>query len=65
VPLDGTGGVDQARAWFQEDFGRLRHVALEPSGQALWLLTSNRDGRGDPVTTTTGSSASRCCRRSD
>ena len=48
VPLDLTGGVDQARTWFQEEFGRLRHVALEPSGQALWLLTSNRDGRGDP-----------------
>ncbi len=29
--------------------GRLRHVTLEPSGMALWILTSNRDGRGDPV----------------
>lgn len=26
-----------------------RHVPLEPSATALWILTSNRDGRGGPV----------------
>lgn len=49
VPLTGTGAVDEAKTWLKGDFGRLRHVALEPSGEALWILTSNRDGRGDPT----------------
>ncbi len=44
----GNGGVRGTRPLLQGQFGRLRHVAYGPDG-ALWLLTSNRDGRGDPV----------------
>ncbi|MFF5079016.1 PQQ-dependent sugar dehydrogenase [Actinoplanes sp. NPDC000266] len=43
VPL--TGG--EPRAEFSGTYGRLRTVAAAPDG-ALWLTTSNRDGRGDP-----------------
>ncbi len=32
---------------FDEQFGRIRNVVQGPDG-ALYLLTSNRDGRGDP-----------------
>ncbi|MEN3272357.1 MAG: hypothetical protein V7636_1118, partial [Actinomycetota bacterium] len=33
---------------FVGTYGRLRHVEQAPDG-SLWLLTSNRDGRGEPV----------------
>lgn len=31
---------------FQNEFGRIRSVAVSPSGDALYFTTSNRDGRG-------------------
>lgn len=43
VNPDGTG----AETLLRGDYGRLRHVAVAPDG-TLWVLTSNRDGRGDP-----------------
>ncbi|GAA3917002.1 PQQ-dependent sugar dehydrogenase [Actinoplanes auranticolor] len=42
VPLDGG----EPRAEFSGRYGRLRTVAVAPDG-ALWLTTSNTDGRGD------------------
>jgi len=48
VPLTADGGVGRARSLLEGDYGRLRHAEVAPDG-ALWLLTSNRDGRGDPT----------------
>jgi glucose/arabinose dehydrogenase len=45
VPLDGRGGVGEPRALLAGEYGRLRAVEVAPDG-ALWILTSNRDGRG-------------------
>ena len=43
VPLKGGAPTSE----FTGEYGRLRTVAIAPDG-ALWLTTSNRDGRGDP-----------------
>jgi glucose/arabinose dehydrogenase len=47
VRLDGER-VTANEALFEERFGRLRTVREGPDG-AMYVLTSNRDGRGDPV----------------
>jgi glucose/arabinose dehydrogenase len=47
VPLQGDR-TGTPRAALQDQYGRLRAVQLAPDG-SLWILTSNRDGRGDPT----------------
>jgi glucose/arabinose dehydrogenase len=39
--------VTSTQVLFDEEFGRLRAVAVSPNGY-LYFTTSNRDGRGDP-----------------
>ncbi|MFI6046828.1 PQQ-dependent sugar dehydrogenase [Nocardia sp. NPDC051321] len=46
VPLR-DGAVGQPRDVLRASYGRLRTVAVAPDG-ALWLTTSNTDGRGEP-----------------
>ena len=46
VPLDGTD-AGEPEAFFGGEHGRIRSVAVAPDG-ALWVATSNTDGRGDP-----------------
>jgi glucose/arabinose dehydrogenase len=43
VPLQGTD-AGKPRAYFAGDFGRIRNVVVAPDG-ALWMTTSNTDGR--------------------
>ena len=47
LSFDSRGQVTRDEALFEGDFGRLRTVVEGPDG-ALYVLTSNRDGRGAP-----------------
>lgn len=47
IPITADG-LGEPQALLEQEFGRLRTVRLGPDG-ALWLTTSNRDGRGDPA----------------
>ncbi|HEV2813433.1 MAG TPA: PQQ-dependent sugar dehydrogenase [Solirubrobacteraceae bacterium] len=46
VPLRGTR-AGRPRRLLRDRYGRIRTVVVAPGG-ALWIATSNRDGRGDP-----------------
>ncbi len=48
LELDNDGTVSEKAQLFAGRYGRLRHVAQAPDG-SLWVLTSSRDGRGDPA----------------
>ena len=48
LKIDENGNVTEREALLQGQAGRLRHVVQAPDG-SLWVLTSNRDGRGSPT----------------
>jgi glucose/arabinose dehydrogenase len=47
VPLTGEVAGRQVR-WLDGEYGRLRTAQIAPDG-ALWVSTSNKDGRGSPT----------------
>jgi glucose/arabinose dehydrogenase len=48
LPLDGAGRPGSPADFLTRAYGRLRTVVAGPDG-ALWLTTSNKDGRGRPT----------------
>lgn len=48
IPVSRAGELGGPRARYENRFGRLRAAVRTPDGAALWLTTSNKDGRGDP-----------------
>lgn len=47
ISPSGSSGEPSAEALFEGEWGRLRNVAEGPDG-TLYVLTNNRDGRGEP-----------------
>ncbi len=45
IPVLGNKKLGEPKEFFKGRFGRLREATLAPDG-SLWLITSNRDGRG-------------------
>ena len=48
LAADGSGALVGSQELYVGAYGRIRHVEQAPDG-SLWLLTSNRDGRGSPI----------------
>ncbi|MGW0807012.1 PQQ-dependent sugar dehydrogenase [Nonomuraea sp. NPDC002799] len=48
VPLGADGAAGRPVAHLTDRYGRLRAVTTAPGGAALWVGTSNKDGRGSP-----------------
>lgn len=47
IPIaDGEAGEPQP--FFTDEYGRIRHVAVAPERNTLWMITNNTDGRADP-----------------
>lgn len=49
IPLTADGRTGTPEALYTGEFGRLRGVVATPDRSALWVTTSNRDGRGSPA----------------
>lgn len=47
VEVDGNRARNP-EGFFVGDYGRMRTIGVAPDGR-LWVMTSNRDGRGDPA----------------
>ena len=49
VELDEAGKqVENIESLFKEEYGRIRNIIEAPDG-SLYMMTNNRDGRGNPA----------------